>query len=266
MFPIDTKAEKPRPRSEAFSSSASPRAPLWDEKRDRAGRQRPRAEGRVEAEARNGDTEAVRPDEASPVRAHQAEQELLALAALGADLGEAGGDDAERLDSTRERRLGGLEHQRAGQADDGEVDDLGYLSDGSVRAHAGDRLSAQVDGIGRTGEVGGEDVSEELAADRAAAARSTDHGDRPRLEEGAEGGGHGEVVALVDARAVQLGGRDREANLEFPAVQLSRHLEPAPAKTPSIARLSGRTSARKRSMPWSAASAASRSSRRVPIP
>ena len=36
------------------------------------------------------------PDEPRAVRADEREQPLLALGALGADLGEAGGDDAER--------------------------------------------------------------------------------------------------------------------------------------------------------------------------
>ena len=37
MLPIETKAEKPRWRSAAFSSSASPRAPLCEEKPIRPG-------------------------------------------------------------------------------------------------------------------------------------------------------------------------------------------------------------------------------------
>ena len=90
MFPIDTKAEKPRPPLGGLLQQREPERAALGGERDRARRERPRAEGRVEAEARDGDAEAVRPDEAAPVGAHQAEQELLALAAFGADLGEAG--------------------------------------------------------------------------------------------------------------------------------------------------------------------------------
>src|SRR5581483_12428579 len=53
-------------------------------------------EGGVEAHARACDAEAVRPDQARAVRAHEGEQLVLAALALAADLGEAGRDDAER--------------------------------------------------------------------------------------------------------------------------------------------------------------------------
>ena len=58
------------------------------------------------------DAEAVRPDQPRAVRAHEREQPLLALGALGADLGEAGRDDAERAHARCERRLGRVEHER----------------------------------------------------------------------------------------------------------------------------------------------------------
>ena len=193
--------------------------------RDRAGRQRPRAEGRVEPEPRHRDPEAVRADEPAAVCANEAEQALLALAALGADLGEAGRDDAERLDAAHERGLGSVEHVRPRQADDCEVDDLGDITDRLVRRHAAHRLAVPVDRVRRAGEVRRQNVSEQLAADRAPAARGADHSDRLRLEERAEGGRDGEVVALVDAGAVPLRRRDREANFELAAVELPRHLE-----------------------------------------
>ena len=49
--------------------------------------------------AGDGDAEAVRADQPRAVRAHEREQLLLALAALGAGLGEAGRDHAERADA-----------------------------------------------------------------------------------------------------------------------------------------------------------------------
>ena len=76
-------------------------------------------------------------------------------------------------------------------------------------------------------------------------ARRADHGDRARLEERAERGGHREVVALVDPRPVLLGRLDREADLKLAAVQLPRHLEARRrSKTPSMAGLSDCTSRR----------------------
>ena len=174
---------------------------------------------------RDGDAQAVRPDESAAVGSNESKQVLLPLAAVGADLCEAGRDDAEGLDPSRERRLGGFEHELGRQADDREVDHVGHVRDRRVRGHAADGPAIPVDRIGRTGEVGGQHVPEELAADRATAAGRPDHGNRFRLEERAERGGHREVVALVDARAVLLGGRDREADLELARVQLSRHLQ-----------------------------------------
>src|SRR5207247_1353286 len=70
---------------------------------DPAGRERARGERRVQTGGRGRDPEAVRPDEAGPVRADEREQALLPLAALGAGLGEAGRDDAPRPDPLPER-------------------------------------------------------------------------------------------------------------------------------------------------------------------
>ena len=52
-------------------------------------RQRPRREGRVQADRRHCDAEAVRAEQARAVRAHERKQALLAVAALAARLGEA---------------------------------------------------------------------------------------------------------------------------------------------------------------------------------
>ena len=110
------------------------------------------------------------------MRADEREQALLPLAALGAGLGEAGRDDAQRTDPLPERRLGRVEHLSAGNADHRQVDRIGALLDRAVSAHTGDRLAAAVHRIRRPGEVGLEDVPEELAADRAAPPRGPHHG------------------------------------------------------------------------------------------
>ena len=140
-------------------------------------------EGRVEARLRDRDPEAVRPDHARAVGADEREQLLLALGALAPDLGEAGGDDDERAYALAERLLGGLEHGRRRQRDDGEVDRVRDLLDRGVRTNAGDRLAVPVHRVRGTREVALEDVAEELAADRAAPARRADDGDARRLEE-----------------------------------------------------------------------------------
>ena len=81
------------------------------------------------------------PTSRAPCARTGGEQLLLARDALGADLGEARRDDAERAHARAERRFGGVEHVLAGDADHGEVDGSGISSIG-VRADAGDRLAA----------------------------------------------------------------------------------------------------------------------------
>ncbi len=103
LFPIETNDESPSPRASARSSSARPSAPLCDEKPIAPLRERARREGRVQAHRRGGDPEAVRADEPRAVRADEREQLLLALDSLATDLGEAGGDHAERADARLQR-------------------------------------------------------------------------------------------------------------------------------------------------------------------
>ena len=86
------------PRAAASSIAAIPNAPLWDAKATLpgvgvAGRER-RVERGLVVEV--GDAEAVRADHAHAGRPADGEQLVLARAALGADLGEARGQDDER--------------------------------------------------------------------------------------------------------------------------------------------------------------------------
>src|SRR5207237_1629654 len=155
------------------------------------------------------DSGAVRRETAPAVGAHETEQPLLALDPLGPGLGEAGGDDAERLRARRERRLGGVEDVLAREADHREVDLVRDLADRRVRSDAGNRLAGAVDRVRGAGEVAAQDVAKELAADRPAPRRRTEDGDGMRLEERPERGGDGDVVAQVDTLAVGLGRRDR---------------------------------------------------------
>src|SRR6185369_14618689 len=97
--------------------------------------------------------------------------------------------------------------------------------DRAVAADASDGLPFTVDRVGSAPEVGGKHVAEELAADRAAAPRGADHGDRGRREERSQRGGDGQVVALVYSRPEVLGGCDRELHLHLAALQLARDPE-----------------------------------------
>ena len=181
----DERREAEAPLGSLLEQRQPERAALRGEC-DRARRERPRTEGCVEAEPRHRNPKAVWADEPAAVRADEVEQALLALTALGADLGEAGRDDAECLHAARERRLGRVEHERPGQADDCEVGHLGQVRHRFVGGHTADRLGISVDRIGGADEIRCENVPEELAADRAAATRGADHGDRLRLEERTE--------------------------------------------------------------------------------
>ena len=73
MLPIDTNDEKPRRRSEAFSSSASPSAPLCDENAIGPGGSGRGPNVAFEAEPGHGDSEAVWADEPTAVGAHEVE-------------------------------------------------------------------------------------------------------------------------------------------------------------------------------------------------
>ncbi len=172
------------------------------------------------------DAEAVRADEARAVGAHQREQLLLAADALDPGLGEPGRDHAEGARPLPQRRLCLGEHGGAGNAEDRQVDVAGDVRDRRVGLHAGDGAGLRVDRVGDPGEVGVEDVAEELPADRAASRRSADHGDRSRGEEGCERRRDGDVVALVDGGSVGLRRLDCEANLGRAALEPPRDREP----------------------------------------
>src|SRR5206468_3701368 len=157
--------------------------------------------------------------------ARERKQASLALGSLRPDLREAGGDDAEGAD-TRGKRLGRrVEHAAAGYADHDEVHIFRHFGDRRVASDAGNGLAPAVHWIGGAGEVGREDVAEELAADRAAAFRGADNRDRAGGEERPQRRDDREVVALVDTCSETLGRGDRKANLDLAAVQRARDLE-----------------------------------------
>jgi hypothetical protein len=182
-------------------------------------------EGRVQARPRDRDPEAVRPDQAGAVRADERDEPLLPLGALAPDLGEPGGDDDERADAAAERVLRRVEDGGARHGDHGQVDRVGDLGDGPVRAHAGHGAPLGVDREGGAREVALKHVAEELAADRPPARRGADDGDALRLEEGAQRGDDGDVVALGHALLEALGLRDRELDLDDTAGEVALQLE-----------------------------------------
>ena len=167
----------------SFEEREAERAALRREA-DVAGGNGPRGEGGVQPRRRRCDPEAVRAEQARPVRTHERQQLLLTHTSLGTVLGKAGRDDADRADARAQRRFGRGQDVLARDADDDELEVVRDLLDGRIRAHAADRLRVAVHRVGGAGELAGEDVAEELAADRAAARGRADDGDGSRLEEG----------------------------------------------------------------------------------
>ena len=102
LFPIETKAERPSPRDAAASSSASPSAPLWEEKP-----MLPRGAGARARTSRSGAAPATAmprqfgPTSRAPWARTSASSCSCALGALAPDLGEAGRDHDERAHAVR---------------------------------------------------------------------------------------------------------------------------------------------------------------------
>ena len=214
--------EKVSARSFAFSSSARPSAPLCDENPTLPGGS---AFGPKVAFRRGAAAAMPRqfgPTRRAPWARTSASSACCRVDALRAELGEAGRDDAQRLDALAQRLLGGRDDAFAGQADQGEIDVVRDLGDRRVSAHACDRLGLQVDRVGGAAEVRAQDVAEQLASDRAPALRGAEHGDRARGEERLQRGGGGDVVAALDAllvggRRLETGTRSRTRPAPAPA-------------------------------------------------
>ena len=227
MFPIDTNAERPRPRlGRALEHRQAERARLRREP-DRSRAEAPRREGRVQPDGGDRDPEAVRADEPRAVGADEREQPLLALDALRARLGEARRDDAERAVPVRSAASAASIDMLAGDADDREVDWVGDLLERGVGADAGDRLARPVHRVGGAREL------RRLRMLRKSSppidprrARGADTATRRRREERPQRCGDRDVVALVDARLVAPCRGDRELTSTTPLVELARRLEP----------------------------------------
>ncbi len=156
------------------------------------------------------------------MRANELEQTLLSVEAFVTRLGEARGDHAESADAGPERLVGGLQNVLARQADDYEVDRVRDLRDGGICPHAGDRLLAAVDRVGRPGKVRAKDVPKELAADRAVPRRSADDGHGPGREERSKRCGDRDVVAAVDEFLKRRCRGERQAHLDYPSLERTR--------------------------------------------
>ena len=110
-------------------------------------------EGCIQTRSRRGDPEAVGPDQARAVLTDEVEEPCFACCSLWADLGKAGGDDAERPRSRSKGLLHGLQDVGAGKAEDSELDRRRNVPDRRVTRHVVDSLSRAVDRIRLTSET-----------------------------------------------------------------------------------------------------------------
>ena len=239
MLPIEMNDEKPRLRSDAFSSSASPSAPLCEEKAIGPG-----GSARGPKVAFSDGAATAMPRQFGPTRRPPcARTSASSCSWRSRPSSPISAKPAEITQSARtpgsERGLGRVQHVRARKADDGEVDGLGKLLDRGVGAHAGHGLAAAVHRVRGALELAGEDVPEDDAADRLAPCRGADHGDAGGREERAERGDDAEVVSLVDVTEVRLGRLDRERDLERPAVERARDAEARVLEDPHHRRVVG---------------------------
>ena len=146
LFPIETKAEKPRPRSVAFSSRASPSAPLCDEKP-----MRPSGSARGANVALRPRPGTAMPRQFGPTsRAPCARTSASSCSCRSRPSAPVSAKPAEITHSARtpcrSAAAAAAEHLLAGEADHGEVDRVGDLLDRRVGADAGDGLALEVDG------------------------------------------------------------------------------------------------------------------------
>ena len=225
LLPIETNAERPSPRASARSSSASPSAPDCDEKPIRPG-----GNARGAKVALRPTAAVAMPRQFGPTsRAPWARTSVSSCSWRATPSGPVSAKPAEMTHSERvpERSASsaaGITRSPGRQITQRSIWSPISSSD-AVGAHPGDGLTRAVDGIRGAGEPAGEDVAEQLAADRAAPCRGADHGDGPRLEERAQRRGHRDVVALVDSRPVALGCLDREPHLDHAALEGARRHE-----------------------------------------
>ncbi len=138
MFPTETKAEKPRPRAFACSSSASPSAPLWEEKPMFPGGKAYGAKVAFRLAAELAIPRQFGPIRRAPCVRTSASSRSCRSAPSCPELGEARRDDAERAHAQAERGLGRLEDDLRREADDREVDALGHLLDRGVAGDSRD--------------------------------------------------------------------------------------------------------------------------------
>jgi hypothetical protein len=165
----------------------------------------------IEADGVRGadDAEGVRADDAHPVRAGLPHELALALSARGTALGVSGGQDHQALDAVLAAVGHHVRHPLGRNGDDGEIDGLPDLADGT---EGGDAVhlalvlqEGAVHGVRTACEPGMKKVAQYGAADAAGRAAGADDGDRTGHEEALHGTGLGPLLASALDREGLLG-------------------------------------------------------------
>ena len=143
------------------------------------------AEGRIEPGIGSAveQSHAVGPDEPHPGGAGVAAQFVLQGPALAADLGEPGGNHADRPDPQPAGLVDDPGHQRRGHRHQRQVRRLGARGQVRVGGHPLDDLVAGIDRVHRPGEPAGEQVGQQQGADAGGLVAGPHQGDRRRAEE-----------------------------------------------------------------------------------
>ena len=210
LFPTETNPDSPRPWRRACSSTASPSAPLCDEKPIVPCGNAPGAKVAFSPKAGTATPRQFGPSIRAPRDRTSSSRRRSRRLPGAAALGESGRDHADAPRPSVECLAHLPDDRRRGDADDGQVDRIADIGDPAVREVARHRSARPVHGMERPGEARVQHVAEELTADRSAPRRGADDGHRSRCQQGLHRSAHGLVVAGVDALA-QLGSRgDRE--------------------------------------------------------
>ena len=211
---------------------------------------------------------ALGPTSRSPWARTASRTAVLALATLGlVAVREARRDHEQRAHPAARRLAHDAQHLGGGHRHHRELRRLGEVAQRARGARRGHDAAVGMHRDGDAGEAAAHDVAEDGAADAVLAVRGADDRDRGGREQRSQRGHRGDVravgLALLEARGRRAG---RATRWTSPYSVWRRVSKPAPAKTPSIARLPAITSASKRVIARAAAISASCSSSRVARP
>ena len=146
-----------------------------------------RAEGGEGAELGVVDAKAVGADDAHAGPGRDRAEAVLLAAAVGAHLREAGAEDQGGPHASRRACLHRLHHAGRRHGDDRQVRRFRHVGDAAERRQPLDLGMPRIDGIDPAAVAGGAQVANRAPADARGVARSADHGDGRRAQQGVEG-------------------------------------------------------------------------------